>query len=150
MRAAQPQIARQPSERRRAFVRRKVVPWLFVLPILLINLAVVAGPASSAVYYSMTDWNGIGAAHWVGLENFQHPVRRSGVPARVPEQRHLVGDVPDGADRDGAGRGQPAGADSRGAIFFRMTLFIPYVLPSVITAALWRGLLVRTGGYPRC
>ena len=51
------------------------MPWLFVLPILLINLAVVAGPALSAVYYSMTDWNGIGAAHWVGLENFQHPGR---------------------------------------------------------------------------
>src|SRR5215217_5283645 len=59
------------ADRRRAIVRRKVVPSLFVLPVLLINLAVVAGPALSAVYYSMTDWNGIGAAHWVGLENFQ-------------------------------------------------------------------------------
>ena len=31
------------ADRRRAFFRRKVVPWLFVLPILLINVAVVAG-----------------------------------------------------------------------------------------------------------
>ena len=61
-----------PRERRRAFYRRKVVPWLFVLPILLINVAVVPGPALSAVYYSMTDWNGIGAANWIGLDNFQH------------------------------------------------------------------------------
>jgi hypothetical protein len=59
------------GESRRAYVRRKVVPWLFVLPILLINVVVVAGPAVSAVYYSMTDWNGIGDARWVGLENFE-------------------------------------------------------------------------------
>ena len=56
---------------RRAFVRRRIVPWLFVLPILLINIAVVAGPASSALYYSMTDWNGIGAASSIQLEKFQ-------------------------------------------------------------------------------
>jgi raffinose/stachyose/melibiose transport system permease protein len=29
----------------------------------------------------------------------------------------------------------------RGALFYRMTLFLPYVLPSVITAAIWQTLL---------
>jgi ABC-type sugar transport system permease subunit len=45
---------------RQVFFRKKVVPWLFVLPILLINVAVVLGPALSAVYYSMTNWSGLG------------------------------------------------------------------------------------------
>jgi len=55
----------------RATWRKKVVPWLFVLPILLINVTVVLGPAISAVYYSMTDWSGIGDATWVGFDNYK-------------------------------------------------------------------------------
>jgi raffinose/stachyose/melibiose transport system permease protein len=56
----------RPASRRRfwktAFYRKKVVPWLFILPILVINIAVVAGPALASIYYSMTDWSGVGAA----------------------------------------------------------------------------------------
>src|SRR4051812_19913138 len=53
------------------FYRKKVIPWLFVLPILLINAAVVLGPALSSVYYSLTDWSGIGDARFVGFDNFR-------------------------------------------------------------------------------
>jgi len=141
---AQPRAA----DRRRAIVRRKVVPWLFVLPILLINLAVVAGPALSAIYYSMTDWNGIGAAHWVGLDNFR-------TLAADPGFRHAFRNnviwlamfltIPIAMALLAASLLGPV---KRGALLFRMTLFIPYVLPSVITAALWRGLLSPDRGIP--
>jgi raffinose/stachyose/melibiose transport system permease protein len=136
------------ADRRRAILRRKVVPWLFVLPILLINLAVVAGPALSAVYYSMTDWNGIGEATWVGLENFR-------TLAVDPGFRHAFRNnviwlvmfltVPIAMALIAASLLAPV---KRGALLFRMTLFIPYVLPSVITAALWRGLLSPDRGIP--
>jgi raffinose/stachyose/melibiose transport system permease protein len=143
-----PQAQVRTAERRRAFLRRKVVPWLFVLPILLINLAVVAGPALSAVFYSMTDWNGIGAANWVGLENFrtlaadstfQHAFRNNVIWLvmflTVPIAMALVA----------ASLLAPV---RRGALVFRMLLFIPYVLPSVVTAALWRGLMSPDRGIP--
>ena len=136
------------ADRRRAILRRKVVPWLFVLPILLINLAVVAGPALSAIYYSMTDWNGIGDATWVGLENFR-------TLAADPGFRHAFRNnviwlamfltVPIAMALIAASLLAPV---KRGALLFRMTLFIPYVLPSVITAALWRGLLSPDRGIP--
>ena len=136
------------ADRRRAIVRRKVVPWLFVLPILLINLAVVAGPALSAIYYSMTDWNGIGAAHWVGLDNFR-------TLAADPGFRHAFRNnviwlamfltIPIAMALLAASLLAPV---KRGALLFRMTFFIPYVLPSVITAALWRGLLSPDRGIP--
>ena len=136
------------AERRRAFVRRRVVPWLFVLPILAINIAVVAGPALSAVYYSMTDWNGIGAAEWVGLENFRTLLQDSGF-------RHAFANnviwlamfltVPIAMALAAAGLLAPI---RKGAIVYRMALFIPYVLPSVVTAALWRGLLSPDRGMP--
>jgi raffinose/stachyose/melibiose transport system permease protein len=143
-----PYAQARPADRRRAILRRKVVPWLFVLPILLINLAVVAGPALSAIYYSMTDWNGIGDATWVGLENFR-------TLAADPGFRHAFRNnviwlamfltIPIAMALIAASLLAPV---KRGALLFRMTLFIPYVLPSVITAALWRGLLSPDRGIP--
>src|SRR5690606_31698658 len=47
------------------------IPWLFILPILLIHIFVVTIPAITGIYYSMTDWSGIGAANFIGLENFR-------------------------------------------------------------------------------
>lgn len=133
---------------RQAFVRRKVVPWLFVLPILAINVAVVLGPAISAVYFAMTDWSGIGAAEWVGLDNFR---RLAGDGAF----RHAFANnvvwlamfltVPIAMALGAASLLAPI---KRGSLFFRMALFIPYVLPSVIAASLWRGLLSPDRGIP--
>ncbi|MGI9253375.1 MAG: carbohydrate ABC transporter permease, partial [Thermomicrobiales bacterium] len=147
--AAQPAfggITRQ--SRKRTIFRKKIVPWLFVLPILLINILVVAGPALSALYYSMTDWNGMGAAKWVGLENFR---KLAGDPAF----RHAFGNnvvwllmfltVPIAMALGASSQLAPV---KRGSLFFRMALFIPYVLPSVITASLWRGLMSPDRGIP--
>jgi raffinose/stachyose/melibiose transport system permease protein len=135
-------------DRRRAFVRRKVVPWLFVLPILLINVAVVLGPALSAFYYSMTDWNGIGPATWVGLENFRTlgsdaAFRHAFVNNVIWLAMFLT--VPIAMGLLAASLLAPV---RRGAIVYRMALFIPFVLPSVVTAALWRALLSPDRGIP--
>jgi raffinose/stachyose/melibiose transport system permease protein len=134
------------AERRRfwqgAFYRRKVVPWLFVLPILLLNAAVVLGPALASVYYSMTDWSGLGAARFTGLANYRQlffgdaafwPAFRNnliwlGMFLTVPLAMGLVA----------ASLLAPI---RRGAIVYRMTLFLPYVLPSVVTASIWSGLM---------
>jgi raffinose/stachyose/melibiose transport system permease protein len=126
----------------RATWRKKVVPWLFVLPILLINVTVVLGPAISAVYYSMTDWSGIGDATWVGFDNYKrmlvddssfgHAFRNNLVWLvmflTVPIALALVA----------ASFLAPL---RRGAIAYRMMLFLPYVLPSVVVASIWRSLL---------
>ena len=47
------------------------MPWLFLLPILLLNAVVVLGPAVSSIYYALTDWSGLGQANYIGLENFR-------------------------------------------------------------------------------
>jgi raffinose/stachyose/melibiose transport system permease protein len=129
-------------------MRRRVVPWLFVLPILAINVVVMTGPALSAVYYSMTEWNGIGAAKWVGLDNFAKLIADEGF--RHAFRNNLIWlalflTVPIAMALLAASLLAPI---RRGAIVYRMLLFIPYVLPSVITAALWRGLLSPDRGIP--
>jgi raffinose/stachyose/melibiose transport system permease protein len=135
-------------DRRNAFIRRKIVPWLFVLPILLINLAVVAGPALSSVYYSMTKWNGIGAPQWVGLQNFQTLFIDPGFHHAFLNNVIWLAmflTIPIAMGLFAASLLAPV---RRGALFYRMLLFVPYVLPSVITAALWRGLLSPDRGIP--
>jgi raffinose/stachyose/melibiose transport system permease protein len=139
-------VARPIAERRRftqsRFYRKTLVPWLFVLPILLINLAVVFGPALAAVYYSMTDWSGVGAAKFTGLDNFRqlffhdHAFRHAFRNNVIWLFMFLT--VPILMALAAAGLLAPI---RRGAIFFRLTLFLPYVLPSVVIAFVWRSLM---------
>lgn len=45
--------------------------WIFVGPVLLAFIIVVIVPMITGIYYSFTDWNGIGNdANWVGLKNY--------------------------------------------------------------------------------
>ena len=50
---------------------RHIVPWLFLFPVLALNLLVMLGPSVGSLYYAFTDWKGMGAANWVGLDNFR-------------------------------------------------------------------------------
>lgn len=51
--------------------RSRLGYWLFLAPCLIAFVVVVLYPAVSGLYYSLTDWNGIGRqANFVGLENY--------------------------------------------------------------------------------
>lgn len=141
-------LASSQADKRRAFFRRKVVPWLFVLPILAINIVVVAAPALSSVYYSMTKWSGIGTAEWVGLSNYQTLFADPGFHHAFMNNVLWLAmflTIPIAMALVAASLLAPI---KRGAIVFRMSLFIPYVLPSVVSAALWRSLFSPDRGIP--
>ena len=135
--------SRSSGRRRRAFCRRKVVPWLFVLPILLINVAVVLGPALSVVLLlddrlERDRRGGMGRAGQLPhassstIPSFRHAFRNNviwlAMFLTVPIAMALIA----------ASLLAPI---RRGALFFRMALFMPYVLPSVVIAGIWRTLL---------
>lgn len=44
---------------------------LYVLPCLLLFLGLVFVPVAVSVYYSLTQWDGIGGAKWAGLHNYE-------------------------------------------------------------------------------
>ena len=122
--------------------RRKILPWLFIAPILLLHLVVVIGPSLSSLHYSLTDWSGIGDAEFVGLDNFYQLIFED------TNYRQALGNnvmwllffltVPFVLALFAASL--MAGL-RRGGMFYRTALFIPYVLPSVIVANIWRNLL---------
>lgn len=127
--------------------RHTVIPWLFILPILLLHVLVVAVPSLSAVYYSMTDWSGIGEAKFVGLDNFRRLFTDD--PAFLNALKNnfiwlvFFLTVPFILALSAASL---LAQVKRGAMFYRLALFIPYILPSVVTASIWRNLLSPKNG----
>lgn len=130
------------AQRRKRFFRKKIVPWLFALPTLLISLVVVLGPAVSSVYYSMTDWSGVGAAEFTGLENYHRlffedrSFRRAFLNNVTYTVIFLT--LPMIMALAGASLLAPL---RKAAMLYRIGLFIPYVLPSVITVFIWTQLM---------
>lgn len=127
--------------RRRRFIHKTIIPVLFVLPVLAINLLVVLGPSLGSIYFAMTDWNGIGVAKFTGLQNFQK-ILTDGQYLHA-FQNNLVWllfflTVPISIALLAASMLAPL---KKGGLFFRAVLFIPYILPSVIVASIWKDLL---------
>jgi raffinose/stachyose/melibiose transport system permease protein len=123
------------------FFRIKIVPWLFILPITLLYLLVVIGPSLAAFYYSLTDWSGIGKADFIGLENFRqilldtnyhkallNNLRWLAIFVTVPFALALIA-------------ASMLRGVKRGGMAYRTLLFLPYILPSVVAASIWRNLL---------
>ena len=131
----------KPTARKRHFFQRVVKPWLFLLPILFFNVLVILAPAASAVYYSFTDWTGLGDAKWIGLDNFRrlftdeifwqaflNNLTWCALFLTVPIVMALLG-------------ASVLSSIKRGQVFFRIVYFIPYVMASVVVAAVWRNIL---------
>lgn len=121
--------------------RRMIVAWTFMLPLITINALVVLGPSLSALYYSFTDWNGVGDAQWIGLANYTelvgdsqfrnalwHNVLWMAFFLIVPMTMGLFGAFALTRIR-------------RFRLLFRVAYFVPYIVATVVTAAVWENLL---------
>lgn len=140
--AAGTEAATSLSPRRgRLRTRARLVAIAFVLPALAINLLVIGGPTVASIVYSFTDWNGIGAADFIGLDNWAalltdgdfwnalaHNAIYLAIFLTVPMAMGLLGAFLLSRIR-------------RGAALFRVLYFIPYLLASVIVAQIWKNLL---------
>ena len=111
---------------------------LFMLPTMLLIAVFVVIPIAMSVYYSLLDWDGIGAGIFVGLRNYKemfldtrfvNSVKNSLLYAalslclQIPFSLFLaivVANV------------------SRGEKFYRTTFFIPVIISSVVIGQLWQ------------
>lgn len=51
--------------------KSKITFWLFIAPLLIPFILVVILPAINGIYYSLTDWNGIGSQpNFIGFDNY--------------------------------------------------------------------------------
>lgn len=132
--------------RRRVPLKRRLVAWAFVAPLLIVNLLVITGPGTASIFYSFTDWNGLAEPKFVGLANYAEMLSSPAVLNAlvhnvlwtlffliVPMSMGLVGAFVLSRLR-------------RGQVLFRVLFFIPYVLATVVSAAIWRQILNPDGG----
>ena len=127
---------------RRGRVRRQrlIAGWLCLAPLLLVNALVILGPSIATVYYSFTDWTGIGPANFVGLENYRdlladsnyhnaviHVLVWTAFFLTVPIVMALFGAF-------------LLSQVKRFQVVFRLIYFIPYTIASVVNAAVWENI----------
>jgi raffinose/stachyose/melibiose transport system permease protein len=118
-----------------------MVAWLFMLPLVVVNVLVILGPSVATIYYSFTDWSGLGPAEFVGLQNYRdiltdgdfyvamwHNVVWTILFLTVPISMGLLGAF-------------LLSQITRFHMFFRVAYFVPYVVASVVNAALWQNIL---------
>lgn len=112
-----------------------------MIPLILVNVVVILIPGISAVYYSLTDWSGIGEATFIGFENYVemfsdqafgnalwHNIIWTIFFLVVPMTMGLFGAYALSRLR-------------RFALLFRVAFFIPYIIATVVIASIWRVLL---------
>ncbi|WP_433046211.1 carbohydrate ABC transporter permease [Dactylosporangium sp. CS-033363] len=132
--------------RRRAVWRRALIGWAFLAPLLALNILVVLGPSIATVYYSFTDWTGIGPANLIGFDNY---TRAFSDPAVHEALLHnaiwfvLFLTVPMALGILGA---HLINQVRRFRMVYRTLFFIPYVTASVVNAAIWKMLLSPNSG----
>ena len=126
------------SQKRKNFA----VAWFFVLPVLALHFFIVVIPVITGIYYSFTDWQGVGKAKFIGLSNYRQLfVSGSDMVSALQNNLKWLAffiTVPFVLALFVAFM---LSQIRRGHFFYRIVFFIPYVLPSVIVATLWRFLL---------
>ncbi|HEY7048851.1 MAG TPA: sugar ABC transporter permease [Jatrophihabitantaceae bacterium] len=135
-----------PPIRRRRKWRRGFTAWLFMLPLIAVNVLVVVGPSIATIYYSMTDWTGLGPASFIGLDNYRHAFADSAFREALIHNFEWLGlflVVPGALGLLGS---YLLSQIKRFQILFRTIFFIPYVIASVVNAAVWQNLLSPTTG----
>ena len=124
-------------------------PWiglLFLAPALFVNLVVIGGPAISNLYYAFTDWTGLGDARFTGLANARRLVQDQSFWNALGhnfEYMLFFLTVPIVMGLSGA---FALSRIRRGAALFRVLFFLPYLIASVVNAAIWKNILDPEAG----
>mgnify|MGYP005840541653 FL=1 len=134
------------AQRRARLWRKAILPWLFMAPILILNVVVILGPSIGSAFFAFTEWSGLGTPKWVGLANFQrmltdrvyriafaNNVKWTLIFLTVPIAMGLLGSA-------------LLAPIKRFAMFYRVAYFLPYVIASVVNAQIWRNILHPTMG----
>ena len=137
--------SRRPRLRR---VRREtVIGWLFLLPALAFYGVFVLQPLVLTVQYSFYDWDGVGPATWVGIENYVRVLTDSELLGTIFNAFRLViffSFIPVTLGLIAASIIHRVATGRLGAIA-RTVLFLPQVIPLVAAGIIWGWLLSRPG-----
>ena len=117
--------------------KRHIIPYLFILPAFIIHMCVVTGPALSTLVMSLFDWNGLGNAKFIGLNNFkeifQDPLVKMSLIHNV-ELLLIFITVPLFL---GFVIAILVSQLKKSQMFFRTIYFVPYVISAAVAGKIW-------------
>lgn len=148
---------RSVSRRRLNFSVDNVSFWVVFLVVpFVLYLALVIWPFVQAAFYSLTQWNGFNdAPEFVGLRNFVQLLGDATFLQTVGNNLKLLLVVPavvvvlalafaSMITLGGPSRGEIRGI--RGASFYRIVSFFPYVIPAIVIGTIWAMVAMPDGG----
>lgn len=118
--------------------RKRLTPYIFIAPFILLFLAFTVYPVIFTARLSMTDWHGAGAALWVGPENYLYLLNNPDFWNSLGNSAVLwilILPVQMVAALIIAVLLNSAGLRFRGV--YRVILIVPYVTPLVAIAQIW-------------
>jgi multiple sugar transport system permease protein len=114
---------------------------LFISP-WIIGFAVLAlYPIAISLYYSFTNFQGIGTAQWVGLANYQKLLSDSTYRIAVVNTLYFTVIFVPASTALSLGMALLLNQKRRGIAVYRTAVFIPSIVPLVASAAVWLWLL---------
>lgn len=127
--------------------RRGWIALALVVPAALFYIVFVLRPLALTVQYSFYDWNGVGAATWVGTDNYTRLLHDEEMFGSILNALELIiyfSFVPVTLGLFAAATIRKFAA-SRLAVVSRTVLFLPQVIPLVAAGIMWTWLMASDG-----
>ena len=124
-----------------------VIGWLFVLPALGFYAMFVLQPLALSFQYSFYDWNGVGAATWVGLDNYAKVFADDELIGTILNSFKLIvffSFIPVSLGLVTASVIRRAATGGFGTLS-RTVLFLPQIIPLVAAGIMWNWVLAKSG-----
>ncbi|MET8357574.1 sugar ABC transporter permease [Micromonospora sp. NPDC005171] len=141
------QLASAPDAHRFRWARAAGTGWLYVLPALVMYAVFVLRPLVLTFQYSLYDWNGIGVARWVGLDNYLTVFTDSDLLKIIGNAIVLIvffSFIPVALGLLVASMVRRITTGAFGTVV-RTILFLPQVIPLVAAGIAWSWLLSSNG-----
>jgi multiple sugar transport system permease protein len=116
----------------------KVVPYLFLIPPLLLYFAWIIAPTLYTIYLSFTNWDGISPPKWIGISNYRYLISKDPnfIESLTNNVRWLIIfiTIPTTV---GLGMAMIFNTEMRGGKFYKVSFYAPLVLSLPVIGLMW-------------
>jgi raffinose/stachyose/melibiose transport system permease protein len=141
------QLAGRLTRRRKGGPRR--ASWWLALPSVAFLVAYHFVAPLSAVWYAFTDWNGLGVAKWVGLDNFRQILRAPETRGALIHTLELAAALLVIANVLGCALALALNRSVKSRHILRSLFFLPAVVSPLATAYVWQYIFTYDGALNR-
>ena len=115
--------------------------WLLLAPLLIVMIAIVAYPFMQTIILSFTDaklLSGFSKSHWIGFENYGFALTDPDFLAALKRTLYFTATSVGFEAVLGIGVGLLLNQEFYGRTFCRALLVLPWALPTIVNALMWR------------